>query len=247
MIEKFNLNDINLDEDLQRYLRTKCGSYALYDTVNDKYYIGSSSSSYKRRLFSGRGAHIPSILDPDLPGSQYCHIRFNEIGLEKTEFHILTPIFGKEEETRLIKKYDSYENGYNLSLNGDVTNLDHIGVNNGIINRSIPRPKLIEFLSSNPDYKIGFLPRLCSVGNSYTKGMIRLTNGISNVSVRKSDLDYFLQKNPDYYPGITKVGNGGLSKIWVSNESETIRINGSDIDKYLSLGYIRGRIKKSLN
>lgn len=28
MIEKFNLNDINLDWKLQDYLSTKCGSYA---------------------------------------------------------------------------------------------------------------------------------------------------------------------------------------------------------------------------
>lgn len=243
MIEKFNLNDINLDWKLQDYLSTKCGSYALYDTVNDKYYIGSTSSSYKRRLLSGKGAHILSILNPNHYGSQYCHIKFNMIGLNKTEFHILTPIFGVEEETRLIREYDSYENGYNLSPNGDFSNFDHVGVTNGIRDRLIARPKLEEFLSENPDYKIGCLSKSWAVGNSHTKGMIRLTNGVSNISIRLVDLDYFLQKNPDYYPGITKSSNGIRSKVWVSNESETIRINGSDLDEYSSLGYVRGRTK----
>ena len=69
--------------------------------------------------------------------------------------------------------------------------------------------------------------------SEYRKTRRWITNGLVNKTIDKSD------KLPDnFFYGKT------LNKIWVNNGTSTVFIDTSDLEKYLNLGYTRGRKMK---
>lgn len=92
------------------------GVYSIYSKSQDKYYIGKSKDIKKRIL-----KHI-SDLKLNRHHSQYLQNVYNKYGLDDLEFKIVEET-SYENSAKLekfyIKKYDSYNNGFNCTLGGE--------------------------------------------------------------------------------------------------------------------------------
>lgn len=103
------------------------GIYYIKNLINDKYYIGQSVNIDKR--FS---QHF-SMLRNNNHHNTYLQNAFNKYGAKNFEFKLIKsckPKYLNRFERVYIKKYDSYNNGYNLTEGGESFPLVMIGIDN---------------------------------------------------------------------------------------------------------------------
>lgn len=119
-----NLLDIyNKTEEAKLFVsshKKKILNYRLYDKINDKSYIGTASDLWSR-LYNNKFGHVGSIFKN--VRHDFIHLKIIEIGLENFEIFIEREDFktiqeAEENEAILIRKYNSFLNGYNLTING---------------------------------------------------------------------------------------------------------------------------------
>lgn len=92
------------------------GVYSIYSKSQDKYYIGKSKDIHKRIT-----KHI-SDLKLGRHHSPYLQHIYNKYGIDDLEFKIIQETTYEESgelEKFYIKKYDSYNNGFNCTLGGE--------------------------------------------------------------------------------------------------------------------------------
>lgn len=95
-------------------------NYRLYDKINNMSYIGTAVDLW-HRLYNSKFGHVGSIFKN--VRHDFIHLKIIEIGLENFEIFIEKDDFktvqeAEKNEVILIKKYDSFLNGYNLTING---------------------------------------------------------------------------------------------------------------------------------
>ena len=93
----------------------KIGIYAIHNKANGKFYIGSSVNVYNRMLTHARSilrnGGINIHMAKDLEKKDYKNLEF--IVLKTYDNGTITDAQLRNEEWETIKKYDSFENGYN--------------------------------------------------------------------------------------------------------------------------------------
>lgn len=97
-----------------------CGIYCIENIINHKKYIGLSKNCY-RRWYDHKNKAFNSIEEDDKRKPIYLAIR--KYGLENFTFSIIEECPQeklKEREIYWISYYDSYYNGYNATLGGDM-------------------------------------------------------------------------------------------------------------------------------
>lgn len=92
--------------------------YGFHNTINDKWYIGDTKGSVRSRLFKedfvGWGHFVRYKTSDD-----HLYRSMRKYGLDKFTFEILYKgEYGESIEEDYIKKYDSFNNGYNSSPDG---------------------------------------------------------------------------------------------------------------------------------
>ena len=91
--------------------------YRIYNVITCKSYIGFTKIHLHSRFFTGwRGGHFGYYENPNLNHHLYKSMR--KYGLDKFTLEILKLNPEEGDEERFIREYDSYNNGYNLSING---------------------------------------------------------------------------------------------------------------------------------
>jgi group I intron endonuclease len=92
--------------------------YTITNTVNGKKYVGQAVD-YKNRWRSHR-----SNLKKGTHGNKYLQNSYNKYGAEAFEYRVIAVVdieLLDESEITFIKQFDSYNNGYNLTLGGGGT------------------------------------------------------------------------------------------------------------------------------
>lgn len=98
----------------------KCGIYCIENLINHKKYVGLSKNIL-RRWADHRNKSINSVREDDLNKPLYMAIK--KYGLENFSFYILEECeenFLKKREIYWIEKLNSYYEGYNATLGGDL-------------------------------------------------------------------------------------------------------------------------------
>lgn len=96
------------------------GIYIITNIVNGKAYIGKTEESFKKRW-----RHHSSLLKGNYHSNKYLQNAWNKYGEINFKFEILH-VCSKDDdinqlEMEYIEKYDSYNNGYNLTKGGEGT------------------------------------------------------------------------------------------------------------------------------
>ena len=234
MINKIKLNILQdkKNPETKKFMslcRNKIVNYRLYDTVNDKSYIGTAVDLYQR-IYNKRTGHLGS-LDKD-KRHDFIHLMIISVGIENFELYIEADNFITEEEAfineeALIKKYNSFNNGYNLTPDGKGGNQGGIFVTDGVSNIRIKPQDLPEYLAKG-----------------FRKGYNRVV--VTDPATRK-----FYRKPKEEADKLVKdlgwtLGSKTLSttkgRISITNPmtNETKKILVSEKSSYLSSGWVLG-------
>lgn len=153
-MDKINLSILNNKEDFRSRAfiltyRNKIVNYRLHDIINDKSYIGTAVNLYQR-IYNTRNGHLGSLfLDKK---HDFIHLMILSVGIENFDLYIEADYFKTEEdalinEELLINKYNSFNNGYNLTPDGKGGNQGGIFVTDGKINIRIKPKDFPEYLA----------------------------------------------------------------------------------------------------
>ena len=242
----------------------KIVNYRLYDTINNKSYVGTAKNLYQR-IYNRRAGHLGSLfLDKR---HDFIHLMILSVGIDNFELYIEADNFSTVEEAltneeKLIQKYDSFYNGYNMTPDGKGGNLGGIFVTNGDVNIRIKPNELPLYISKGfrkgcnrvvvTDPTSGKFYRkpkeeadklinnlgwtLGSKSLSTTKGRISITN--PSTGETKKIFDY---EKTTYLNSGWKIGfgpNKGLKKvIMIDPLGNEVSIREDNIEKYKIQGY----------
>lgn len=96
------------------------GIYIIKNKENGKCYIGKTEESFKRRWWHHKGC-----LNGGYHSNKYLQHSWNKYGEESFSFEVLVTyeegLDLNELEIKLIKEYNSFEKGYNLTIGGEGT------------------------------------------------------------------------------------------------------------------------------
>lgn len=111
--------------------------YKVVNTINNKMYIGKTEHELSKR----KSVHIS--LSKQKHPKQYFHRAIKKYGLNNFKWFIIEKCINKNElivrEKYYIKKYNTYENGYNLTLGGEGTSgVQLFGEKNGMYGKRHP-------------------------------------------------------------------------------------------------------------
>lgn len=248
--------------------KNKILNYRLYDKINNMSYIGTAVN-LRQRLYNSRFGHVGSIFKN--VRHDFIHLKIIEVGLENFEIFIERDDFktiqeAEKNEAILIKKYNSFLNGYNLTINGKggyVGTIQMTDPSNKITTRVKPN-EVEDYLSKGwkkgsnrkvvTDPKTGKFYRLpaeeadelvskkgWSYGSNFlstTKGTRSITNEITGESKKVS-----IEEVDQYLLNGWKLGFGpNKGKRFVTNikTGQAKRILPEEIDQYLSNGWELG-------
>lgn len=274
MDEKYNLDRIyhlkeigDKDEDAWKFM-TIPGPliYRIYNIITNKSYIGFTKIHLHSRFFTGwRGGHFGYYDNPNL--NQHLYKSMRKYGLENFTLEILKLNPDEGDEEKFIKEYDSYNNGYNLSINGlgYTYEGEYMQFFNKITHEQV---KVRDFEAdryiNDPDWERG---------NINMKGQIWINDGINCIRIHPEEYENYdkekwktgnlYMNNNSYTLGKFWINNGKVNKVvseeefrrleedgWVKgtiNDKITINKEGKikkihlyDLEEYLKLGWIRG-------
>ena len=237
--------------------------------LNNKNYIGYTSLSLYERLSKHELNSVYGI-------ETHFYNAIRKYGIGNVKSSILCECENKEEATSkekyYIEKYDSFKNGYNMTLGGDggdvVGNLSdekykdfisklkqvNSGKNNNkyievedfsIVEHATKLYLKYDCLTVNKwrEYaKVNKLPQSFSSFRFQGKGFQGLRDEVCKKLNIKKLKSYKITEEHK-----KKLKMKSSTHKWVSNKEETIRILDKDLQKYLSNGYVRGRKKNIIN
>lgn len=219
-------------EDLEKYLNFYV-AYSIRFIRTNQYYVGYTENIISRVYNSFHG-HIGSLNNPE--NIDYIHLVMRKYGLNEFEFCIESLHNTKDEalseESKLVIKYDSFNNGFNMTNNG-------FGGTGGRIRVFQPDTQEEMFIKPSEldkyksmGYKKGSNRVLVSYPNDYKE-----PHGLFK-RVKLSELRYYLDQ------GFTIGSLGTLSttkgNIFVYNELGVRSIKADELNYYLELGYKKG-------
>lgn len=122
----------------------KIVNYRLYDTINNKSYVGTAVNLYQR-IYNKRTGHLGSLFSDKR--HDFIHLMILSVGIDNFELYIEADYFKTVEEAlinekELIQKYNSFNDGYNMTPDGKGGNLGGIYVTDGKINIRIKPSEL---------------------------------------------------------------------------------------------------------
>lgn len=221
----------------EEILNYKSVLYRIHESSTDKNYIGTAKYGLPSRLYDRCYGHVTLYKRNETFKCRGMYHRMNEniddfsIYIE----HITDPDNYDtilEEETNLIKTYDSVLRGYNVSPDGKPGwKNGSICVNDGEYDLYIFEDDLDRFL--NNGYTLG------SCKHDFLKGTIWVNNGIESKMIKPDQVDFYL--NNGYSRGSNYSPNKG--KIWVNNGVVSKLVNK---DLYCTDGFVNlGRIENT--
>lgn len=260
-MNKFNFYNVvnNINSERSEINKFKNVVYRIHHISLNKDYIGIAKNM-KSRLFGVWGyvrvIELGSNLSP-------IHKAILDYGYKDFDIYIEYSSDNYQDicdnESVYIIKYDSYNKGYNESLDGKGGKSSMTWITNGIDDKRINLLK-----ESIPDgWKLGHLFKP-------NEGKIHINNGISQIYVNKNELQMYLDNGyvigslnkpvnnkikinngvickyidkSDTIPEEFKIG--GLNKegqVWINDGIKNYRVYKSELEYKLSNGFIRGKI-----
>lgn len=206
----------------EEILNYKSVLYRIHEYSTNKNYIGTAKFGLPNRLYDRFFGHVTLLKKNE---TFKCRGMYRRMNLNIDDFCIYIEKFDEpknyesilEEETQLIKQYDSVLFGYNVSPDGKPGWKEgSICVNDGEYDLYIFKEDLNRFLEHN--YVLG------SCKHNFLKGTVWVNNGIESKMIKPDQLDFYI--NMGYSRGSNFSPNSG--KIWVNDG-----INSKLIDKSL--------------
>lgn len=234
--KEFNMSDLLVyNKSLCEYFKQfKYVVYRIHDSISNLNYIGITRSMINR-LYNKKFGHITNYLNKSSSNDLYKYMNDNGVDnftlyIEKECNNLLDL---SQSEIEFIEKYDSFRNGFNKTKGGFIST---VIVSNGLDTitaniRDIPE-----------GYSIIGLPKY---DRPDLKDRIIVNNGYNVKRIRESQLDEFLTNGYELGSGGIMDHMSGKVFVYLTNESDRVLISLSNLDKYLSLGYKRGRFTGS--
>lgn len=213
--------------------------YYIKNKITNQYYIGQTHN-FEERI----KCHIKASKRPDSRLSY----SINRYGIENFEYNIIHNNISTKEETcelerYYISKYNSFLDGYNTTHGGE-----H---NQTGIKRTDEQKRYISECTkkamSKPDIRERFIKGL---KQSYENGREPWNKGVKTGPNPKISEAKKGKKQQRHIPAdeLFKICSERSKKVnsdrhWFTNGYEDVRINSIEIDKYISMGYIKGRSK----
>lgn len=229
MISRYKLSDLLLPE-VESDIISLSGSYlySLFDTLNNKYYVGTAKNLYTR-FYLLPFSYVECIKKRE--SNDYVVNKILEIGPEN--FQLLLEVNSDDYEYILslepefIKKYDSFYNGYNLTKNGLGGTSGMIVVNNGVITKAIHPNRIQEF------YDLGFLEG--SLISYIKRGSISIINDLNECKfIDPCELNKY--KLLGWRKGSLMKG-----RVSIHKGDHYIRVTPDRLPEYELQGYVRGQ------
>lgn len=213
--------------------------YITTNLVNGKKYIGQHRANEYDDKYFGSGSVLRKAIQ--------------KYGIENFINEILSVCETEEElneqEIYFIQKYKATDNPdfYNLCSGGYLAGTDNtVWVYNDETKESsrIPESKLPQFLELG--FQLGGPPRTEEQRQHYSQGrkdLVVITDGTVTRYVNKNQVQEFL--NNGFHLGRipTRPNQSKEHRKWVNNGKESLMVKEEDINKYLELGYVQGRLK----
>lgn len=193
--------------------------YGIQNIINDKWYVGMTSTTLKDRLFSTWGGHLGNY-ERGIKSHLYNSMR--KYGLENFKLHVLTRDQSYT-EVQFIEKYDSYLKGYNSTKNG-------LGIHGGNSSGTVWVHRDGREFQLDPR-KLGnsvTIGRLCKP----RKGKRVVTDGVSEKVIPSGNLEEFLSENKGWRLGRGHLGRG--TKTWVTDGTNCRQVKHEDLSDFLS-------------
>lgn len=229
---EFKLSELlNLSSEDKKYLRKLRNVVYRFEILDTGMSYVGVTRSVLNRLFNQKFGHISVGYFLDHKNELYTDMK--RFSAENTIFHIekecLDLVDLSDSEIEIIKKYNSYELGYNKTRGGFIRT---VLVSNGIETIKSDR-------NSIPyGYKIVGIP---SCNRVDLKGRVMVNDGTHAIRIRSNQVDYYLEMG--YFLGGGSLMSSMTGKIYVykTSKSDRILINRDELDYYKSLGYKKGR------
>lgn len=219
--------------DYKDFLETKGPLiYLIKNLVNNKCYVGYTKYNLYVRFFTfGLGSHFSHYEDKDYNVHLYNAMR--KYGLDKFTLSILSTD-PNDTESKFIKEFDSYHNGYNnnesgLSSMNSAFNKGRVAIHKDDKNKLINKKDLPYYLNNN--WVIGY-------NYSSIKGKIVIHKGVITKRVNKKLLDSYLNKGWElgfgYNPTCTTLSTKLLISIPIDELESIINLKLLNLKEYES-------------
>lgn len=215
--------------------------YRIYNVVTYKSYIGFTKIHLHSRFFTGwRGGHFGYYENPELNHHLYKSMR--KYGLDKFILEILKLNPEEGDEERFIREYDSYNNGYNLSING--LGYTYEGEYMQFFNKVTYEQVKVRDFEADRYLQDENWER----GNINMKGQIWINNGVDCIRIHPEEYDNY-DKSEWKIGNLNLIGNSHtLGKIWINNgEINKVVTEEEYLSNYNLNGWTRGYIKDKVS
>ena len=244
-IEQFTFTDIvKLTNNIRKRVKAVKGYivYRIYNTSNDKSYIGTTKNLYER-LYCKLFGYYWKIIGLNNSNISRIHRAIINEGVDRFNIEILGHFSTSDEmldsETEMITKFDSYFSGYNSTPNGKWKNRSNetkrkgvsIWITKDLESRMIPKELFSEFESRG--WRRGNISQ--SIRKSGTKF---LHNDFETIRVDESDVQAALECG--YILG-RGYDDPKLGRIVMTNGVETRFVKPDQVSDYLDRGYYKGK------
>jgi hypothetical protein len=212
--------------------------YRIYNTITFKSYIGFTKIHLHSRFFTGwRGGHFGYYENPNLNHHLYKSMR--KYGLDKFTLEILKLNPEEGDEEKFIKEYDSYNNGYNLSING--LGYTYEGEYMQFFNKITHEQVKVRDFEADKYLQDENWER----GNINMKGQIWINNGIDCIRIHPDEYD----KSEWRIGNLNLIGNSHtLGKICINNGKVKKVVTESEfISEWKPKGWEKGDVKGKIS
>lgn len=243
MIKLYNSLDIykEIDDIITELKSYRNVVYCIKNNINNKCYVGSSKNIINR-MIGVRYGHLnpykltnrPTKLNIDL--SKYGLENFSVIILENKD----TYKEAEDLEYYYIKEFDSYLDGYNLSVDGKgcigVSTKDKTWITDGTNDYLVFTNDVDSILSSEKYSGRLFIGR---VKEYFKKGKIMMHLEDKIIIVDPTEEDDYL--NLGYLRGFPD-SSSCRNRLHVNNGRDHKMIKPSELDEYINKGYVLGKL-----
>lgn len=202
--------------------------YRLLNTVNNKCYIGDTKINLMWRFFEHPfGAHFSNY---ENGVNKHLYNSMRKYSLDKFQLEIIyVGEYYSDLESKFIKDYDSFNNGYNESLSGK----SFCG-GSGVLGK---------FKMNNGDgtfiyVKESEVNHFKNLGYEFGTGKIKVHNSIENILINPDELEDYIKIGYEPGQGFSSVEG----TVWMNDGTNEYMISPDLVEKRLKDGYSYGRL-----